>query len=83
MFTATNGFVVFAIALIGVILGGAIALILWYLVVIIRDEVRDFIKIYKDERRKCMADDDILFTEWVEQFHKEPLSMMRDYADAH
>lgn len=82
MFTGTSVFIVLGIALAGVIIGVAVALILWYLVALTYREVLEFVDVYKGERRKCMDEDDILFSEWVEQFQAEPLSMMREYADA-
>jgi hypothetical protein len=83
MFTGVDIFVVVAIALLSAILGLVVALVLWYLVVLTYDEIKEFVDVYKGERRKCLDDDDLLYSKWVEDFHKEPFSKMREYADAH
>lgn len=82
MFTATDILVIIGIVLLSASIGLMFALVVWYLAILIRNEIVEFVDVYKGERRKCLDEDDYLFSEWVKSFHAEPFNTMREHADA-
>jgi len=73
---------IITLALVSLSAGLAVALVMWYLAVLIGNEFKEFVTVYKGERLKCTREmNDFLYTEWVEEFRSRAYNPLREYAD--